>query len=339
MSSLNLCQKCFNDKYIQGLISNSSKVGICDICGESGQLIGQYEIIDFFDDLFQLFQKDSSSSKTISSLIQEEWNIFSDERTAETIIAQMLIKTGSSLLTTDSVSLLPTITTSDSIWDDIKNKVKKYSRFLVDASVFEDNYIQFDRIRVKKGQRFYRARITPKDIKKMTPKKMECPPADKATPGRANPLGIPYLYLSKEVPTTFYEIRAGFLDKVGVGTFVLKKDLDIIDFDSNRSIVELYYNDSRTLAELITNKRVLRAISSDLSKPLRRYDTELEYVPTQWICEYCKIKLGADGICFKSSLHKGGQNYVLFNPSDAKCTRAKEYEIKQIDINGDLYRP
>ena len=334
MSNMNLCQKCFNDKYIQGLISNSGKVGTCDICGESGQLIELTEIIDFFDDLFQLLVQDPSSNRTASSLIQEEWNIFSNEKTADAIVSQMLIETSSPILNTDFVSFLPTITDLDSIWDDIKRQVKTNSRFLVDASVFEDNYIQFDRILVKKGQRLYRARITPKDVKRMKPKMMECPPADKATPGRANPLGIPYLYLSKEVSTTFYEIRAGFLDKVGVGTFVLKKDLDIIDFDSDRSIVELYYNDSRTLADLIANKRVLRAISSDLSKPLRRYDTELEYVPTQWICEYCKIKLGADGICFKSSLHKGGQNYVLFNPSDAKCTRAKEYEIKQIDIIG-----
>lgn len=335
MSSMNFCKRCFNDNYIQGLILNSGKVGTCDICGESGKIIEFTEIIDFFDDLFQLFVKDPSSNRTISTMIQEEWNIFSDEKIADAIVSRMLVETGSSLSVTDFVSFLPAVTDSDSIWDDIKKQVKTTSRFLVDASVFGKNYIQFDRIMVKKGQRLYRARITPKDVKRMAPKMMECPPADKATSGRANPLGIPYLYLSKDVSTTFYEIRAGYLDKVGVGRFVLKKDADIIDFDSGRSIVELYYNDSRTLADIISNKRVLRAISSDLSKPIRRYDTELEYVPTQWICEYCKIKLGADGICFKSSLHKGGQNYVLFNPSDAKCTKVTDYEISQIDIVGD----
>ena len=37
---------------------------------------------------------------------------------------------------------------------------------------------------------------------------MGCPPADMATAGRANPMGIPYLYLCKNEETTYYEVRA-----------------------------------------------------------------------------------------------------------------------------------
>ena len=64
---------------------------------------------------------------------------------------------------------------------------------------------------------------------------------------------------------------------------------------------------------------------------MRRYDTELEYIPTQLICEYCK-RSKADGIYFGSSLHSGGVNYVLFNPEDAKCIRVSSREIKSIHI-------
>ena len=81
----------------------------------------------------------------------------------------------------------------------------------------------------------------------------------------------------------------------------------------------------------MVKKKILEAIRYDLSKPLRRYDTELEYIPTQLICEYCK-RNNADGICFNSSLHSGGVNYVLFNPDDAKCTSVVSREIKSIQI-------
>ena len=73
-------------------------------------------------------------------------------------------------------------------------------------------------------------------------------------------------------------------------------------------------------------------ICKDLSKPLRRFDTELEYVPTQLICEYCKLNQ-ADGIMFASSLHPQGQNIVLFDPKDAKCTKVDYVEINKVTIS------
>jgi RES domain. len=71
-------------------------------------------------------------------------------------------------------------------------------------------------------------------------------------------------------------------------------------------------------------------------KPLRRFDTEIEYVPTQLICEYCKQN-GADGIQFNSSLHQGGVNVVLFNPSDAQCVGVSKFgEIKKGHNRGSI---
>ena len=78
---------------------------------------------------------------------------------------------------------------------------------------------------------------------------------------------------------------------------------------------------------------IIDSISRDLSKPLRRYDSELEYVPTQLICEFCKKYVQADGICFDSSLYCGGLNYVLFDNKAAKCTDVECHEITKIDID------
>ena len=177
-----------------------------------------------------------------------------------------------------------------------------------------------------------RARVIPSDRTYLTKNDMGCPPRGKATAGRANPLGIPYLYLCKNEETTYYEVRALYLDKLAIGSFKTTRDLNILDFTSALSLYYAYNNSTISLSEVIAKQKILQLISSDLSKPLRRYDSELEYVPTQLICEYCKIN-GIDGICFNSSLHNGGVNVVLFDSSSAECIKVKSREIREVHIS------
>lgn len=121
-----------------------------------------------------------------------------------------------------------------------------------------------------------------------------------------------------------------FLDKVTIGTFRLVRNLNVLDFTSSISLF-LAFNADEGLIEEVARHRLRQQISSDLSKPLRRYDTELEYVPTQSICEYCKLK-DIDGIMFRSSLHKDGLNLVLFDEKNAQCIKVKTVEINRVEI-------
>lgn len=162
---------------------------------------------------------------------------------------------------------------------------------------------------------------------------MGCPPKERASAGRANPLGIPYLYLCNKIETTSYEVQAIYLDRISIGKFKVLRDLNIVDFSNH---INLFYTYSSTesnisLIDTVKRKILFDKISADLSKPLRRFDTEIEYVPTQLICEYCKQN-GADGIRFNSSLHQGGTNVVLFNSSDATCISVLSREIKNVKI-------
>lgn len=118
-----------------------------------------------------------------------------------------------------------------------------------------------------------------------------------------------------------------------IGKFTVRRDLNIVDF-SNKISLFFTYTDSESnfsLEDIAKRKILFDKISADLSKPLRRFDTEIEYVPTQLICEYCKQN-GADGIRFNSSLHQGGTNVVLFNSLDATCTSVLHHEIKSVII-------
>ena len=54
-------------------------------------------------------------------------------------------------------------------------------------------------------------------------------------------------------------------------------------------------------------------LSDKLSQPVLPHKKELEYLPTQYLCELIKDR-GFNGIAFKSSLEKG-YNYVIFDES------------------------
>ena len=116
---------------------------------------------------------------------------------------------------------------------------------------------------------------------------MGAPPREKSTAGRANVNGIPCLYLCDESETVLYEVRAAYLDEISVGTFIQKdknKQIKIADFSSTLSLYANYFEPDWT--DLIKSRLLTSVISRDLSKPMRRYDSELEYIPTQFICEF-----------------------------------------------------
>lgn len=232
----------------------------------------------------------------------------------------------------EKVGYIDSIKSIISVWDNVKKEVKEERRFFANLSFFDGNNMIEANTTVPKDTTLYRARIIPSEIKYLTKKDVGCPPRDKATAGRANPLGIPYLYLCKNEETTYYEVRALYLDKLAIGSFKTTRDINVLDFTSKLSLYYAYNNSTFSLLEIIAKQKILQIISKDLSKPLRRYDSELEYVPTQLICEYCKIN-SIDGICFNSSLHKDGINIVLFDASSAECIKVENREIRDVHIS------
>ena len=188
-----------------------------------------------------------------------------------------------------------------------------------------------DQIEFTETDEFCRARIhTNEGEPKLPTHKMGRPDREKVNVGRGNPQGIPYLYLSMNPVTTLYETRALLHDEVSIGDFRVRKGelLNIVDFtEIGRAF--------RGIGNLINHTKAVRLkelIGDDLSKPIRRYDSDLEYVPTQFICEFIRYVIGADGILFNSSLHKGGKNVVLFDQAKVECTNVKKCLVTDLTI-------
>lgn len=335
---MKVCANCFNDKEIKAFIDSEgieSGSG-CDVCGDSSQskTINFDELSDFFTEFLTLFVKDKNGNKSLVQFIQSEFNMFSSDCCAEKILQEILSHDTNDLSVYDKVSYSLEVSDYFSIWEKLKNEIKTQKRYFVNFDSYNLTNYLVPQASIKQGNVLYRARITP--LGKMLNKEdMGAPPAEKAQAGRANPLGIPYLYLSNDIDTTYYEVRAVYLDKISVGTFRVVRDLRVVDFSEEFNLFWAYTNTDLSLSDLMRRGIVLDCIRHDLSKPLRRFDTELEYVPTQLICEHCKIN-GADGVRFNSSLHQGGVNIVLFSSQDAECIDVQEREIHRVMITDDL---
>lgn len=331
---MNICKECFLDEELRSEISANAVIdGVCEVCGKEGKVIDFSEFYGFFTALLALFSPTVSSDKTIVDIIQDEWHLFKDKDVAKVLLTDVIATNGCGYSIDGFVNYTDEICGRVAVWDRLKTSVKENSRFFTNM----DEFAQYDYLTTGKslhiGQKLYRSRITPIGQKKIKCDKMGCPPKELATAGRANPIGIPYLYLSDSAKTTYFEVRAVYLDQLSVGTFRIERELELVDFIYDVNLFLAYNDGSASLKEIVIKKKIIDAISEDLSKPLRRYDSELEYVPTQLICEYCKRIVGADGISFESSLHKGGRNYVLFDDSSVKCIRVDSHEITRIDID------
>jgi len=126
------------------------------------------------------------------------------------------------------------------------------------------------------------------------------------------------------------------LDELSIGEFRLKKEFGrvrIVDFTEDTVLFQ-----PGQVTETIKSRLLRDRISIDLSKPMRRYDTEIEYIPTQFICEFIKIFTGASGIRFTSSLHPEGNNVVIFDQDKMECTKVMLKKVSMVNLGSTEIR-
>ncbi len=151
------------------------------------------------------------------------------------------------------------------------------------------------------------------------------PLPDRATEGRANPKGIPVLYLSTRKKTAMSEVRPWLGSLVSCARFQTTRDLKIVDFSVHHGSGFMFY-----FSEPDASKReeaVWRQIDRAFSEPTTAADDTADYVPTQVIAELFRNE-GYDGIAYKSAFGKKGYNVVLFDPADAELTSCILFEAK-----------
>ena len=334
---MKVCPNCFADKELKGFILSSSDTGDCKICESKGQqLLDISELLDFFQELTDNFQV-TETGEPLNSKIQGHWSFFSSHKVANKILNFVLPKLSTDITASnDLVDYTTDIIENYSHWELLKEELKWNNRFVINIERLEDlgwdGYFN-TQYRLLPDVELFRARLHHQSgLPVYETEKMNCPPKEIAGGGRANPSGIPFLYLSDNPETVLYEVRASYLDELSVGAFQLKKGIEsvkLVDFTEDTPLYEPILN---RVNKTIKGKLLRERISRDLSKPMRRYDSELEYIPTQFICEFIKVFTGANGIRFRSSLHPEGNNIVMFNQEIMECTSVKLMKISSINL-------
>lgn len=329
-----ICDSCFNDLELVTFIkANSTTLGNCEYCHkQQSSLLNLDEIADFLSEFFSIFKSDEKGV-SLDELISNDWRLFSDN--SEQLLKDILEVLKIQLNSKDKVAYIDEIIESTSYWEVLRDDLKWSRRFLTDVETIRElGWDGFFNKQVELNQELFRARIhRASDEAAYDISLMGCPTRDYATSGRANPQGIPYLYLSELCETTFYEIRAAYLDEVSVGKFKVKEGEKVVLVDFTEEVSAFINIDN--IIDLTKSMVLKKKISLDLSKPLRRYDSELEYIPTQFICEFIRYITNVDGIIFNSSLHIGGRNVVLFAETKMECFEVNKYKICHVNIEAE----
>jgi hypothetical protein len=148
------------------------------------------------------------------------------------------------------------------------------------------------------------------------------PPKQIKYSNRFSPAGISRFYGSEDKETCLSEREIDVTSKYTIGKWELQKNLRVLDFtkyfifDEDRNE---YY--CKTLPSIFDKEHrdeyydyiFIRMLASDMSKSVSRDGSEnIDYVPTQVVCEYFRlVKKNAMGICFYSTKN-GHKNYCLF---------------------------
>lgn len=158
------------------------------------------------------------------------------------------------------------------------------------------------------------------------PERMK-PLRDRAREGRANPKGIPYLYVSTEQETALAEVRPWIGSRVSVAQLRTSRELRLVNCteDSRRK-----HFIGGTPPEY-WDTAVWCDIDAAFSHPVMLTDEDADYVPTQIVAEQFKVN-GFDGVAYRSALGTG-HNIVLFDVDAARLINCSLHELKGITFD------
>lgn len=354
------CEHCFRDKEVASVIRSVSTgiVGTCPTCQKRNAYLydtaTQSELTPYFEELLNIYSPASALPETYPkaerrSLIDdlsERWDIFADIPRSKiydilTAICHDLYSDIPELF--DGTIGIPELYDSDYLkehallknndWDAFVNEIKTKNRFhskLINFDILE-KYCSFIRKIYKAGEVFYRARISERSG--FPPEEMSAPPAGMSSEGRANARGITCLYIANDVDTTLHEVRAGVFDYVSVGLFRLKRDITVVDLKAINGISP--FVEGLEYLDHAINKQYLERLDAEMSKSLRKSDSTLDYVPTQYIVDFIKSiehndEQEYDGIEYNSTTNLGGYNLAIFDPELFECVSVDVYDIEKL---------
>ena len=337
------CGNCFGDKFLTKEIERmSSEVGSCSFCNASEvAIVSPSKLIDSFERLLDVLYKESGDADSISllDLLKSDWELFyglgdmQANRLIDSILPELNSTRYKPVVDHDTGMVLK--------WDEFREELKHENRFFPQKMSFrkehEGKLFAYLAVRPSLPLFFYRARLlterTPYNVCEMGK-----PPCEVTSNGRANPSGIPYLYVATDEETAVAEIRPFKSASVCVAKFELTKMLTFANLCDPRSSISpfLLIDDDEGLQLLRRYMPFLVRMGEELRKPVSPHKSNFEYLPTQYLCEFLKHS-GFHGVMYKSSVGSG-LNYAIFDDTSLRGVDVSTYKVDKVNLVTSLIK-
>lgn len=330
------CHNCFGDRGLRRDIIPTLSVGEgnCGYCATVGvPLVEPIALRDVFELLISVYEPDPDG-QTLVDWLKTDWDLFShsamDNAHAKELLSEIL-DDGDIVRTKFSPSAAYH---SEALarWETLRDELMWKNRY------FLDEVLDTDRLRELLGHLpaddmptiWYRARILDRDPP-FSIDEMGAPPARKATHGRANPAGIPYLYLGSQPPTAIAEVRPHTGEVACVADFTVAPPLNAVDLRNPRGLVSPFLlADARAIGQLRADIAFLERLGDELTRPVLPSGAAIDYVPSQYLCEFIK-KVGYDSVVYRSSVSEG-INLALFDAAKAAPGAVALHKITKVSV-------
>jgi hypothetical protein len=338
------CAECFGDRGIRNnLIPAANGVlGNCTYCGSAGvRVVDPVDLAIPFRMVIGAYIP-AAGGKTPAQLLREDWGLFTHPAMTDVRAADLLrdiLEDADTVNQTFNAPLPSANRLSD--WEKLRDELMSKNRFFPDANIDLTRLGNLlDQLKIQPDEApgtWYRARIQTDDAP-FAIGKMGAPPGRTATHGRANPAGIPYLYLGSLSETAISEIRPHTGELVCVADFTTPNDLLLVDLRSPRKVVSPFVlEDADDVARLRSDLPFLERLGEELTRPVLPQAAAIDYTPSQYLCEFIK-KRKFDGVLYRSSV-SAGINLALFNPTRATAGSVVQYKVARVTVESVRVAP
>jgi hypothetical protein len=294
------------------------------------------QLTEYFEFLISAYQRDSGG-KLLVRWFREDWGMFDHPRMDDSRAKDLL-----SEILNDGEIVRQTFAPTNAFgadrlreWEKLRDELMYHNRF------FPETNIDLERLKVllspltldaeEVPSLWYRARIQTGDAL-FAVAEMGAPPKRSALHGRANPAGIPYLYLGSTQATAISEIRPHTGETACVADFRTPNNLKLVDLRNPRKMVSPFpLEDAADIGRTRSDLPFLERLGEELTRPVVPQAAAIDYTPSQYLCEFIK-KCGYKGVTYRSSVSEG-MNLALFDPSLAECGTVTQYLVTRVLVD------
>lgn len=332
--SARCCPECFDDRGLRTDIipSLNPSHGDCSFCSARDvDLVEPAALSAVFEMFIGVYEPDPHG-KSLVEWMKEDWHLFSrlDIAHAKELLAEIL-DDGDIVRKTFSPSPM---FKSEGLarWATLRDELMYKNRYFLNEALDTDRLEQLlpHLIAYDLPKCWYRARIVPGEVP-YDVSEMGAPPKHLATHGRANPTGIPYLYLGSQPNTAVAEIRPHTGEVACVADFTLSDPLIAVDLRNPRKLVSPFrLADANAIGQLRADIPFLERLGGELTRPVLPRIAAIDYLPSQYLCEFIK-KSGYGGVVYRSSV-SDGINLALFDPNKAVGGDVALYNVDRVSV-------